>query len=310
MIHTRLLAATLIATLAATAPARGWQQEPTLAQVLSRAGAYVLSHYEKVAGIVAEETYQQTARDLQQTRTNKPVDARQRSLKSDLLLVKPPDADRYIEFRDVFEVNGTSVRDRQERLTKLFLTPTQASVDQIRAIVNESARHNIGNVMRNVNTPMLTLHFLLPQAQKRFRFRQQRDGTPQLGTGTDYPGRDASQFLVPAGAWIVEYRETSKPTLVKTEGGKDFPVTGRFWIDPTSGAVLLSELEMRNTDLQTIIDVAYQLEPVLGFRVPVEMRERYRTPEERVEGIATYARFRQFQVKTDTNIAKPPGGLQ
>jgi hypothetical protein len=308
-IHRSVVACAAIISAAAVAPTRSSWQEPTLEQVLARAAAYVVKHYEKVSGIVAEETYQQDARDLQRG-VNRPIAARQRTLKSDLLLVKPPDADRYVEFRDVFEVNGMGVRDRQERLTKLFLTPTQASVDQIKAIVNESARHNVGNVMRNVNTPMLSLHFLLPQAQKRFRFRQQRNGTPQLGTATEYPGRDASQFLVPAGAWILEYRETSKPTLVKTEGGADFPVTGRFWIEPVSGAVLLSEIVLRNTDLLAIIDVAYQPEPVLGIRVPMEMRERYRTPEERVEGVATYARFRQFQVKTDTNIVKPPGGLQ
>jgi hypothetical protein len=99
--------------------------------------------------------------------------------------------------------------------------------------------------------------------------------------------------------------------MIKTEGGEDFPASGRYWIEPQTGTVLLSELVLRgSTDVQVVIDVSYLGEPILGFRVPLEMRERYRTPDERVEGIATYGRFRQFQVKTAATIGKPPGGLQ
>jgi hypothetical protein len=284
-------------------------QEVRLEQVLERAAAYVGHLHTQVSGIVAEETYLQQAR-ASNRRTNGPVSDQKKTLKSDLLLVRPPDVDRYIEFRDVFEVNGIAVRDRQDRLMKLFLTPTQASVDQIKSIVDESARHNIGNVMRNVNTPMLSLHFLLPDMQKRFRFSRRRSGTPQLGAATDYPKRDAALFATPGDGWVVEFHETTKPTLIKTDGGESFPATGRYWIDPASGAVLLSELVLQNTDLTAIIDVSYQPEPTLGFRVPKEMRERYRTLEERVEGVAGYGRFRQFQVRTDQSIQKPPGGLQ
>lgn len=285
----------------------GAAQEPSLEDVLSRTAAYVRDLHTKVSGIVAEETYVQQARNTRRRLNGPPSPDTRRTLKSDLLLVKPPDADRYIEFRDVFEVNGTAVRDRQDRLTRLFLTPTQASVDQIRSIVDESARHNIGAVTRNVNTPMLTLYFLLPEVQPRFRFRRQRQGIPELSSGNDFPGHDASIFEPPAGAWAIEFREMRKPTLIKTENGDDFPATGRFWIDPATGALLLSELSLQNANLSAVIDVSYVDESTLGFRVPIEMRERYRTPSERVEGIATYARFRQFQVKTGESIAKPPG---
>ena len=53
------------------------------------------------------------------------------------------------------------------------------------------------------------------------------------------------------------------------------------------------------------IDVEYQIEPAVGLLVPVEMRERYeiRRDGSRVEGTATYGRFRQFQVKVDEKLA-------
>jgi hypothetical protein len=55
------------------------------------------------------------------------------------------------------------------------------------------------------------------------------------------------------------------------------------------------------------INVSYQSEPMLGFLVPIEMRERYRARGGWVEGIAKYGKFRQFQVKTSESVGKPPG---
>jgi hypothetical protein len=263
----------------------------------------------KLAGIVSEETYLQYAR-MTGDRTAGSTGDRRQTLKSDLLLVRPPDVERYIEFRDVFQVNDTPVRDRQERLTTLFLTPTPDSADQIKSIADESARHNIGNVVRNVNTPMLALHFLVPDNQTRFRFRRQASGTPELAAANDFPRMDASRFRPPPDAWVIEYRELGRPTVIKTNHQENLPASGRYWIEPLIGAVVLSELLLRGEDLTAVINVSYQSEPLLGFRVPIEMRERYRTSDERVEGIATYGRFRQFQVKTDQSIGKPPGGLQ
>lgn len=282
------------------------QQGPSLEQVLARVATYVRELQTKVSGIVTQETYLQQARDARRQSGNGLSDT-SRTLKSDLLLVRPPDADRYIEFRDVFEVNGTPVRDRQERLTKLFLTPTQASVDRIRDIAAESARHNLGDVMRTVNTPMLSLHFLLSQNQQRFRFRRQNAGTPQLAAATDFPRMDPKVFAPPNGTWIVEYRETARPTFVRGTEGRDFAATGRYWIEPATGVVLVSELVLNDDSVNTIINVSYQSELLSGFRLPIEMRERYRTPEQRVEGLATYDRFRQFQVTTSEVVGKPPG---
>jgi hypothetical protein len=288
--------------------AAGAAQEPRLDEVLARTGAYVRNLHTQLSGIVAEEHYVQQARDTRRRTTGVPTEQR-RQLRSDLLLVRPPDEERYIEFRDVFEVNGTPIRDREERLTKLFLTPTRDSVDRIRAIVNESARHNLGDVMRNVNTPMLALHFLVPSAQPRFAFRRERSGRPQLGDPTDFPGRNAAPFRPPPAAWVISFRETARPTLIKTERDQDFPVSGRFWIDPTSGAVTVSELVLEDSDLSVVINVAHREEASLGFPVPVEMRERYRTSAQHVEGVAEYGRFRRFQVRTGEAV-KPPGGLQ
>ena len=110
-------------------------QEPALDAVLGRAGAYVEEFQRQLSGVVAEEEYVQDVRYPLGTGTRyNPLLARHRELKSDLLLVKPVGADRWIQFRDVFEVDGKSTRDRSERLVRLFLAPSSSSASQVERI--------------------------------------------------------------------------------------------------------------------------------------------------------------------------------
>ena len=248
-------------------------------------------------------------RTVQRSRTRRAAPARRRHssptaiCKSDFLLVKPPGTERFVEFRDVFEVDGRPVRDRQDRLTKLFLD--DVDTDRVRAIVDESARYNIGNIPRNINTPMLPLIFLQENFQYRFKFKRTRNTSPDLA-GLILAGRgNTTAFRTDVEVWVIEYRETREDTVIHSTDGDDFPSAGRFWVEPDTGAVLMSELVMEKGDVRAVIDVSYQSEPLLGMRVPVAMHERYRARSERVEGIATYSKFRQFQVKTDEVIDKP-----
>ena len=61
----------------------------------------------------------------------------------------------------------------------------------------------------------------------------------------------------------------------------------------------------RIRSIRGTIDVEYEVEPSIGLLVPVVMRERYeiRRDQSRVDGEATYSRFRQFQVKVDEKLA-------
>src|SRR5262249_42642953 len=151
--------------------------------VLRRASNYVADFSRKVSGLVAEETYQQDA-----------VGNQHRELKSDFLLVQLPGWAHPVEFRDVFEVDGAPVRDREERLAKLFLTPSQQRLAQIEAIVKESARYNSGRVQRTMNTPMLPLQFLGVLVQKGFDFRRTTDTRPLRVTKAE---TESGPFAVP-----------------------------------------------------------------------------------------------------------------
>ena len=274
-------------------------EEAPLETVLARAAVYVADFQRQLSGIVAEESYTQDSRVPLMTAGNmrRDLDAH-RELKSDLLLVRPVGTSQYVEFRDVFEVDGRPVRDRQERLTTLFLAGTPSATQQMEQIISESARYNIGNVIRTINTPIFPLLFLARNLQPRFRFKRSADLTPAMARGK------TQNFAIGTEVWVVDYQEVQPNTMIRTSGGHDLPSRGRFWIEPETGRVLMSELIVGDSYVRGTIDVSYQSEALLGFLVPVEMRERYEglLDGSRVEGTATYGRFRQFQVEVDEKI--------
>jgi hypothetical protein len=272
------------------------QASDQLDAVLVRASAYVVEFQRQLSGVVAEEQYVQDVRYPLGTGTRyNPLLTRHRELKSDLLLVKPVGADRWIQFRDVFEVDSQAIRDRSERLMRLFLAPDSSSASQVQRITDESSRYNIGNLYRTVNVPVLALVILDPANQPRFRFKRSDHRDPLLEHG----GAKSPDV------WVIEYQEVQKPTMIRTTNGRDLSARGRFWIEPASGRVVASELVAEDLTIKGTVDVDYAVEPAIGLLVPVLMRERYdiRRDGSRVDGEASYSRFRRFQVKVDEKLA-------
>jgi hypothetical protein len=252
-----------------------------------KASAYVEAFQKNFGSMVSEERYEQTVRQSVSSngRTNRSGGPPFTVLVSDFLLVQVP-GEGWLPFRDVFERDGKKVRDREERLAKLFLSESaRPNFERAREIMDESARYNIGNVSRNINIPTLVLTLLTPVHRARMRF--ELDEVDDTGT-------------------IVEYKETSRPTYVATTGGRDLPVYGRFWIDPSSGTILRTELHAVDTGVEAHITVHFQHDPGAGMFVPVRMEERYRRARDpnEVHGLATYSKFRRFQVSTSESIAQ------
>jgi len=258
--------------------------------LLARASAYVESFQRNFGSVVAEERYEQTLRRAAGSNTTSvrrggggPT---QTVLVSDFLLVQVP-GEGWLPFRDVFERDGKQVRDRQERLAALFLKGSSRSAfDQARAIMDEGARYNIGNVSRNINVPTLPLPFLTASHRSRFSFK----------AGKREPNDPGA---------VIEFKETGRPSFITTTGGRDLPVSGKFWVDERDGTVLRTELHAVDTGVEAHIVVTYELDAGTGLRVPVRMEERFRGSRDPMEvrGVATYSRFRRFQVNTSEEIA-------
>jgi hypothetical protein len=261
-------------------------QTPDVEAVLDKAGDYVTAYERTFIGVVGEEIYRQEVRGGR-GRTDArgfPVETpgQQRHLKSDLLLVRAPAGDRWIEFRDVFEVDGKPVRDRAERLAKLFLQPSASTQQQIDDIAAASARYNIGGINRNVNLPVLALTILEPRNRPWFSFKGNRKS---------------------GGMFEVAYREERSGTLIRTGGDRPMPSRGRFVVDSDSGRVLSSQLLLEDGSLTAEINVTYTPDAALGMMVPREMREEYTLSDgSKIHGKATYTKFRRYQVTVDTAV--------
>src|ERR1044071_657089 len=238
-------------------------QAPEAAVIIDKAADYVAAYTRDFVGIVAEESYRQEVRGAPETdrRGFATEGARQtRDLKADVLIVRAPAGDRWLQFRDVFEVDGRPVRDRVERLAKLFLDPSATAQQQVQSIAAESARYNIGAVARTLNLPVMALMVLEPENRPWFSFtaRKRRD-SPQ------------------GGLWELEYREQRGNTMIRTSLGKTMPARGKVVVEGATGRILSTELATDDDSLRAQIEVTYGDEPTVGLYMPREMREKYVT---------------------------------
>jgi formylglycine-generating enzyme required for sulfatase activity len=210
-------------------------------------------------------------------------------MRSDFLLVKSPETEALVPFRDVIQVDGVLVRDREARLAKLFLSDLPDTMGKAERIREEGARYNLGNMRSTLGNPVLALGVLQQSYQPRFRFSL---------------GKEDKNFG--AGVAVVDYKETHSPTMIRGEVGNDLPAHGRVWIDTATGRVLKTELQVEQPTVRAMITTTFQAEEKSGIAVPLEMREQYTFPSgNRVNTIASYGRFRRFDVNANEDIQTP-----
>src|SRR5262245_22125623 len=142
-----LCATVTAATLSLVVPSIDAAQAPDAARVLERAGTYVARFVETFSNIVATERYTQevsTEARVGSLNGSATTARTRRDLRSEFLLLKVGGPLEWRPFRDVFEVDGRVVRERDDRLARLFHTPSADAYEQAARIAQESARHNIG----------------------------------------------------------------------------------------------------------------------------------------------------------------------
>ena len=275
-----------------------------LEPLLARATWYSIDFVNKLSQVVAEERYVQDSsvalvavpimgmgRGAPSLNSQPRATAKHRELRADFLIVKSP-GDMWSPFRDVFEVDRIPVRDREERLAKLFLTNKQDRADSndenARAIAEESARYNLGAVQRTINNPVFALIFLQPDIRSHFKFTP---GKPDRKAGDDVR--------------VVDYVEELRPTVIHGGAGRDMPAFGRFWIENATGRVVKAEVRVEVDDVKANLTTTFRTDERLGIDVPAEFREEYDLRDGRVSGVASYSRFRRFQVNSSEELSPP-----
>jgi hypothetical protein len=259
-------------------------QEIELPGILQRAHAYLAALERVVTAVVADEDYRQRA-------SSQDPGKAERRLSSELSVVRIG-ALEWIAFRDVAEVDGKPVRDRDERIRKIFQSDGPSPLQRAQLVVAEGARYNLDppgvTVFRTINNPFLALRFLRADQQHRFEFR--RRGTRRVG------GREGV---------VIWYRERDRPRVIRT--ADNAPVMGSFVIEPDTGRVLWSEVQLETraneTEMTSSVRVTFAHDPKSDQWLPASMEEVYSVRKQgrvvSVVGHATYSNFRLFSVTVD-----------
>lgn len=270
-------------------PASGSNVEGALdlQYLLKRTSEYVDRFHEEFSNCVLEEKYVQKSRKM--SITLRPV-LEIRILRSDVLLLWVPESKEWALFRDVYEVDGQQVRERDQRLQKLFIE----SPARLEEITSESARYNLGPVRRNINVPTLVLTFLRAENLPRFQFK--------------ISGKDKVEGLIHVK---VDFTEHQRPTLISNKG-KDTFCQGSVWVDPVSGMIRRTRLVVSGSGTEepkADIQVTFKQLAAEGIALPAFMTESYTFPHSssgvlapEVHGRADYTNIRQFRIQTDENV--------
>lgn len=182
-----------------------------------------------------------------------------RRVKSEYLLVQLGPGRGWMPFRDPFEVDAKEVRAQDDRLTRLFRGGGPDAFDLASEIHEDSRSHDIGTVTRTINIPTLGMMLLHPDIRERFRFEMEGDESIN--------GREVER---------VSFVEIVRPTLVKTTRGRDLALTGRIWIESSTGVVVKTETVAADPAVRAMVTVTYRRDGELGMWVPDRMDEYYK----------------------------------
>ena len=265
-----------VAVLTCAASSPGTAAGPDLQTLLDMAGAYQLRFVGDFENVVAEETY------VQEMSTPR----RKRTIKSDYLFVRYPDVEGLMTLRDPFEVDGKAVRDSTsaDRMMKLFTSPVPNAILRARALAEEGARYNLLDI-GTLNNPVLTMVFL--QRNYRPRFRWNLSGIDKnLGPNVR----------------TVHFEEFRVPSILKAGANQDLLTRGLIWVDEQTGRVVKTRVQIGPSRIPPEIVTTFRHDDGLDIDVPGEMKDWYPDRQGDISGVATYGRFRRFQVKTDESL--------
>jgi hypothetical protein len=270
------VAAALTAVAIVRVPAAAHADTQPLTSVLARAGAYVDALEQSFSQVIGAEDYQQTVL-APGGRTES------RNQQSEVFFVRLDEASAWMMVRNVLKVDGRPVRGSHDRIMDALSGSSPQHRARLRALADEGARYNIGNVRRNFSDPMLALTFLDRSRQPRFAFAAAGpaavDGSP---------------------VQRVRFDERDRPTIIRDgRTGTSVPAHGQVDV-AADGRVLRTELQL-DVDSRTsaTLRVTFAPDARLGVLVPTLMEEHYRTVSSRdsvvITCTAVYSDFRRFE---------------
>lgn len=282
----RILTAALTALLVLTGPRISAQSEPALADLLKLGAEYVAGYPARVSGVVLEEQYRLT--EIIGGRALPP-----KRIASDLTFVNGNDETRMV--RDVFAVDTTPTRERTPRVSTVLKTLTPESWQKAQEFWRESAYHFVANIVMWGSEPTLAFQLLKTANQPKLVYR--------------LDGRKKLNDVAVVGLRFQEPTARDKVYMLGTPGNA--AASGRFWIDPATGAIHAIDLWLESPTESASIAIQFAPDPTLKLVLPRELSGTFEQRElgagprgsgtdrnlsRRIEGVARYSNARHIPI--------------
>jgi hypothetical protein len=257
-------------------------QKPAVPDVLKAVGDYLLRYSENLSTVAAEEEYTQRQLDVGQA---------SRRLHSDIVLIGHKGGS-ITAFRDLIAVDANPIRQRDDRLLKLFDSTMVAKAHaEASALTDEAVRHYMSSNLRMLDLPTFALDYLRPVNQDASDFSI--DGV-------------RNQNGVQVATLRFKARHTSDVVPTPTGAATD----GRAWVEVGTGTIRQTELIVHAKNFSFTATTKYSLDPALGMWVPTELVQRIEISSaaggfsnmgagghlgarQTFEGLARYTKFRR-----------------
>jgi len=232
-------------------------QTPTLDEVLARAAEYHADYVAKVSGVSLEEH----AHLMDAAGGPRHYNVR---ITSDVVLVNT--SGQVAALRDPFAVDTRPTREREPRILRLLGAPATPSIKDWQTVIawpQQGAHHFLLDIVVKVNEPTLALQFIAAGNQPNLKYkldgRRTMNGVSVVGVRFEEPAKHDSQYMLGT-------RSNAR-------------ATGRFWVEPTTGAIHQTELWVESKWEVAQVSVKYSPNEQLGLLLPSEMNETYEESE-------------------------------
>jgi hypothetical protein len=235
-------------------------QESESTELLAKAADYYGRYRVRASGISIDEQY--TLAQLVPGRTVMPV-----RFTSDLVLLNT--ADRLLALRDAYKVDNVPVRPATPRILELLSQPTSEKWQRAQAYAEEQQFRFLFDLIVALNDPTVALQFISREMQPKCTFTLEK--------------REKLDGVAVTRVAFKETRTPGEKLALGTPHNAD--ASGRFWIDPASGAILKTQLWATSTHESVVVTVTYAKDVTLDLWLPKKMTETYQWKES--EGVLT-----------------------
>ena len=159
-----------------------------------------------------------------------------------------------------------------------------AQAEQIR---DEGARYNLGNMRSTIGNPVMALGVLQKLSAALPLFA--REGRPECGPDV----------------WIVDYKEETAPAMIRGEPARSV-AHGRLWIDAMTRPRRQDRAAGRTASIRAVVTTTFRPDERFDIaRAARDARALHVGQRQRINTVATYGRFRRFDVSADEDIHSP-----